>query len=404
MADERLQKILSNAGVSSRRVAEELIVTGRVTVNGEVQTTLGARADPDADEIVVDGVPVLRERYRYFMLNKPAGFITTSHDEMDRETVFDLVPIGDIQLHTVGRLDRDSEGLVLLTNDGHLTDLLTHPRYEVDKEYLVGLDSMPGQRDLQRLVRGVENEGERLRAASAQPVAPPEPGLGEEGPGAASWLLIVLREGKNREVRRMLEALGKKVLILRRIRVGPLHIGNLGSGAFRELTEQEVSALYSAAKQAETREESDVPTRAERRRTIGSLEGPKDGGGASPRRGSQPAPKPSPGEPLPNPKIAQARSPGRARAAGPARGATKPPGSSPAWGASSGAALPRGAAPRPAAKRSPVPQRGGPRPPQAEGRPRPAQQRGTADSSSRAPGLSGPPRKRRDSPPRGPRS
>ncbi|MGH2631978.1 MAG: pseudouridine synthase [Tepidiformaceae bacterium] len=360
MADERLQKILSNAGVSSRRVAEELIVTGRVTVNGEVQDTLGARADPDADEIVVDGVPVLRERYRYFMLNKPAGFITTSHDEMDRETVFDLVPIGDIQLHTVGRLDRDSEGLVLLTNDGHLTDLLTHPRYEVDKEYLVGLDSMPGQRDLQRLVRGVEHEGERLRAATAQPAAAPAPGLGDDSPGAASWLVVVLREGKNREVRRMLEAIGKKVLVLRRIRVGPLHVGNLGSGAFRELTEDEVTALYAAGKQAESRDEAVTPSRAERRRTIGSLEGPKDGGGPAERR--------------PKPPAKRAATP---RQGGEARGRTPPPGATPAWGAASGA-----------------PQRSAPK--------RSAPARRADDSTPRSPRPPGPPRQRRDAQPRRP--
>jgi 23S rRNA pseudouridine2605 synthase len=270
MAVERLQKILSNAGVSSRRVAEELILAGRVAVNGTTTTELGARADTVADEVTVDGVPVLRERYRYFMLNKPVGFITTVRDEMNRETVLDLVPIADIQLHPVGRLDRDSEGLVLLTNDGHLTDLLTHPKYEVDKEYLVGLDSMPSQRDLQRLVRGVESDGERLRASSAQPAAPPEPGPGEEAPAAASWLVLVLREGRNREIRRMMEALGRTVLVLKRIRVGPQHIGNLGSGAFRELSEEEVEALYGAGKQAEA-QSSPPATQAGGRLTIGAL-------------------------------------------------------------------------------------------------------------------------------------
>jgi 23S rRNA pseudouridine2605 synthase len=215
-------------------------------------------------------VPILRERYRYFMLNKPVGFITTVRDEMNRETVLDLVPIADIQLHPVGRLDRDSEGLVLLTNDGHLTDLLTHPKYEVDKEYLVGLDSMPSQRDLQRLVRGVESDGERLRASSAQPAAPPEPGPGEEAPAAASWLVLVLREGRNREIRRMMEALGRTVLVLKRIRVGPQHIGNLGSGAFRELSEEEVEALYGAGKQAEA-QSSPPATQAGGRLTIGAL-------------------------------------------------------------------------------------------------------------------------------------
>ena len=284
MTEERLQKILSNSGVSSRRVAEELILAGRISVNGTVTNTLGARADPDTDDITVDGVPVVRERYRYFMLNKPAGFVTTVDDELHRETVIDLVPIGDIALHPVGRLDRDSEGLIILTNDGHLTDLLTHPRYEVEKDYLVGLDSMPSQRDVQRLVRGVESEGERLRATSVQPAAAPEPALGEPAQGAASWIILTLKEGRNREVRRMFAALGRNVLVLRRVRVGPLHLSTLGSGAFRELTEEEVDRLYAAAKSAETRSIPPPPSRAERR-TIASLgEPPPSAGRRQPRR------------------------------------------------------------------------------------------------------------------------
>lgn len=247
VAVERLQKILSNAGVASRRVAEELILGGHVAVNGEVRKTLGARADPEIDEITVDRVPVLRGRYRYFMLNKPAGFVTTVHDEQGRDTVIDLLPIGDIQLHPVGRLDRDSEGLLIVTNDGHLTDLLTHPRNEVEKEYLVGIDGMLSERDLQRLVRGVESDGERLRATAVKPAAPPRGEHGDDGPRAAAWLLLTLREGRNREIRRMMQALGRKTLLLRRIRVGPLHLGRLGSGAFRELTDEEVQALYDAA-------------------------------------------------------------------------------------------------------------------------------------------------------------
>ncbi len=244
MPAERLQKILSNAGVASRRVAEELILAGRVAVNGAVQDTLGARADPETDEITVDGVPVLKTRYRYFALHKPAGFVTTARDDQGRETVLDLIPIGDIQLHPVGRLDLDSEGLVIITNDGHLTDLLTHPRYEVEKEYLVGLDSVLSKRDLERLVRGIEEGGDRLRAVAARPAMPPATMPGEEGPAAGAWLLLTLREGKNREIRRMMTALGRRVHHLRRIRVGPLHLGTLGSGAFRELTPEEVDALY----------------------------------------------------------------------------------------------------------------------------------------------------------------
>ncbi len=247
MAVERLQKILSNAGVSSRRQAEELILAGRVAVDGVVVSELGARADPDVNEVTLDGVPVLRGRYRYFVLHKPAGIITTSSDELGRETVLDLVPIGDVQLHAVGRLDRDSEGLVILTNDGHLTDLLTHPRHQVEKEYLAGLDAPLSRRDIERLVRGIEDGGERLRAASARPaVSPPAP-EGGDPPPAAAWMLLTLREGKNREIRRMMTALGRKVLLLRRIRVGPLVLGTLGPGAFRELTPEEVEALYQAA-------------------------------------------------------------------------------------------------------------------------------------------------------------
>ncbi|MGI8926754.1 MAG: pseudouridine synthase [Tepidiformaceae bacterium] len=252
MTVERLQKILSNAGVASRRVAEQMVASGRVAVNGTVVATPGARADPDVDEVTVDGVPVLRARYRYFLLHKPAGFVTTANDEHGRETVLDLVPIGDTQLHPVGRLDMESEGLLILTNDGHLTDLLTHPRYEVEKEYLVAMDAPLPERDLQRLVRGVESEGERLRAVSARAAAPPAPGPGEEMPQGA-WLLLTLREGRHREVRRMLEALGRRVRLLRRIRVGPVLLGTLGSGAFRELAEEEVGALYAAGKQAESR-------------------------------------------------------------------------------------------------------------------------------------------------------
>ncbi len=259
MAIERLQKILSNAGVASRRVAEEMVLAGRVAVNGTVQDTLGARADPETDEVTVDGVPVLRGRYRYFMLNKPVGFITTARDDRGRETALDLVPIGDIQLHPVGRLDRDSEGLLLLTNDGRLTDLLTHPRYEVEKEYLVGIDTALGERDLQRMVRGVEEGGERLQAASAKRASPPTPGPGEEAPQAGEWLLLELRRGRNREVRRLIEALGRRVVHLRRIRVGPVHLGTLGPGAFRELTPEEVTGLYAAGKAAEAHQPAEQP-------------------------------------------------------------------------------------------------------------------------------------------------
>lgn len=247
MVEERLQKILSNTGVSSRRAAEQLILEGRVTVNGVVVRTLGARADLATDEVTVDGVPVVRERYRYFMLNKPPGFVTTVRDEQGRETVLDLVPIGDVKLHPVGRLDVDSEGLVILTNDGHLTNLLTHPRHQVEKEYLVGIDRPLSARDAVRAVRGIDVDGERLRFASIKSTLAPEQGSTGEVARAAAWLLVVLRQGRNREIRRLLAELGREVRLLRRLRIGPLYLGTIGSGAFREITPEEVKALYDSA-------------------------------------------------------------------------------------------------------------------------------------------------------------
>lgn len=252
MVIERLQKILSNAGIASRRVAEEMILDGRVAVNGTVVVELGARADLESDEVMVDGVPVDRSRYRYILLNKPAGIITTASDEQGRETVLDLVPIGDVKLHPVGRLDAESEGLLLLTNDGNLTQLLIHPKHEVEKQYLVGLDAPLSRADQARLVRGVMHDGERLRALSVMEAMPPVAEFEESLP-AAAWVLLTLGEGKKREIRRMMTVAGKRVLLLRRVRVGPLALGTLGRGAFRELTDAEVAALYAAAVGPESR-------------------------------------------------------------------------------------------------------------------------------------------------------
>lgn len=243
MAVERLQKILSHAGVASRRLAEQLILEGRVAVNGVVQTKLGARADPEKDEITVDGVPVDRRRYRYVMLNKPAGVVTTAADEHGRPTVLDLLPKEFGRLHPVGRLDLESEGLLILTNDGHLTNLLTHPRHAVEKEYLVAIDAPLSKAAMQRMVRGIEDEGELLRAASVVAVHPPDRA---NWPGDA-WLLVTLREGKKREIRRMLRLLGRNVLRLQRVRIGPLRLGDLPTGAWRELTDVEVARLYASA-------------------------------------------------------------------------------------------------------------------------------------------------------------
>jgi 23S rRNA pseudouridine2605 synthase len=250
MASERLQKILSNAGVASRRVAEQMILAGRVTVNGTPWTELGSKADPEIDQIAVDGVPVHRGRYRYFALNKPRGVLTASRDARGRKTVIDLLPPGEPHLHPVGRLDLDSEGLVLLTNDGALTDLLTHPRNQVEKEYLVQLDRPLGDRELARLVRGLESDGERLKASSARrAILPGKAGAATD----EAWITIVLKQGRKREIRRMVAALGRTVLVLRRVRIGTLHLGALSPGETRPLQDAEVLALYGSGQTTGTR-------------------------------------------------------------------------------------------------------------------------------------------------------
>jgi 23S rRNA pseudouridine2605 synthase len=244
MASERLQKILSNAGVASRRVAEQMILDGRVAVNGQVQRELGSRADIESDEIVVDGVPVRRDRYRYYMVNKPRGVLTAARDDRGRKTVVELLPAGEPHLHPVGRLDLESEGLVVLTNDGALTDLLTHPRNQVEKEYLVELNYALADKDLERLVRGIDSEGERLKAAAAHRTLPPITPA-PEAPGA--WLTITLKQGRKREIRRMMAALGRRVITLRRIRTASLNLGGLEPGHARPLEDAEVLGLYQAA-------------------------------------------------------------------------------------------------------------------------------------------------------------
>ena len=258
MAVERLQKILSNAGVASRRSAEAMIVAGRVAVNGKTLDKLGARADPDTDEITLDGTPVLRERYRYVALHKPTGVLSTTRDERGRPTVTSLVDSPGATLHPVGRLDLESEGLIVLTNDGALTELLTHPRHEVRKEYLVAIDQPLGRKGRDRLVRGVRHEGERLKADSVQVVSP----SGSAERPDPRWLLVALHGGRKREIRRMLSVVGRRVVTLRRVRIGPLTLGALGPGESRDLTPEEVQALYDAGKRAEAREPGSVAAAA----------------------------------------------------------------------------------------------------------------------------------------------
>jgi 23S rRNA pseudouridine2605 synthase len=228
----RLQKVLAQAGLGSRRVCEELIERRRVRVNGEV-AVLGRRVDPEADLIEVDGAAIgVKEGLAYLLLHKPAGVITTASDPQGRPTVLDLVP-DEPRVYPVGRLDFDSEGLLILTNDGELTHRLTHPSYGVDKEYLVEVSGSPHRGAIRKLREGVElDDGITGPAKVAQ--------LGD------SLLRITIHEGRNRQIRRMCEAVGFPVVRLVRTRIGTLVDRMLQPGTWRTLTQDEVRALERA--------------------------------------------------------------------------------------------------------------------------------------------------------------
>ena len=226
---ERLQKVLARVGFGSRRTCEELIDAGRVTVNGEV-AVLGRRVDVDADRIEVDGEPVgVRPGLVYYLLNKPAGVVTTAADTHGRVAVVDLVP-GDPRVFPVGRLDADTEGLLILTNDGALTHRLTHPSFGVEKEYLAEVEGRPAPAAVRRLREGVELD-DGLTAPAKVALTPP------------NVLRITIHEGRNRQVRRMCEAVGHPVQRLVRVRIGPVRDGALKPGSWRPLRVDEVRSL-----------------------------------------------------------------------------------------------------------------------------------------------------------------
>lgn len=233
----RLQKIISQAGVASRRAAEKLIEEGRVTVNGETVREMGTKADPTRDDIRVDGRRIKSaERSRYILLNKPAGYVTTRSDPQRRRTVIDLLHGVKEYVYPVGRLDYDTQGILLLTNDGDLAAKLTHPRHEVDRTYEAYVSGMPDDEAIERLRRGIPLDGRRTRPADVV--------LVNKGRRVGAGVLIItIREGRNRQVRRMLEAVGHPVQSLRRIRFGPLGDSGLKPGEWRDLSEVEVEKL-----------------------------------------------------------------------------------------------------------------------------------------------------------------
>jgi len=231
---ERLQKVLATRGWGSRRVCEELIAAGRVTVDGEV-AVLGRRVDPDVDRVEVDGVPIgTKPGLVYYLLNKPAGVVTTAHDPQGRPTVVQSVP-DEPRVYPVGRLDVTTEGLLLLTNDGDLAQRLTHPSHGVEKEYLA---EVAGGRVSQGRIRALR-EGVELEDGMTAPaqVSQPDPGV----------LRITIHEGRNRQVRRMCEAIGHPVERLVRVRIGTLQDRTLKPGEWRELDRQELKALIESA-------------------------------------------------------------------------------------------------------------------------------------------------------------
>ncbi len=241
--DIRLQKILSTAGVASRRAAEKLMTEGRVTVNGETARELGMRANPDTDDIRVDGRPVKPQGRRlYLLLNKPRGYVTTRSDPEGRPTVLDLVPGLHEYVYPVGRLDYESEGLLILTNDGELAAALTHPSHEVPREYHARVRGTPDARAIDRLTRGVMIDGRRTAPAQVAVVTTSAGQRGDQ-----SVVSITIHEGRTRQVRRMCEAVGHPVVRLRRVRIGPLADPSLKLGACRPLTGHEVDALRRAA-------------------------------------------------------------------------------------------------------------------------------------------------------------
>jgi 23S rRNA pseudouridine2605 synthase len=232
-----LQKLLARAGLGSRRSCELLISAGRVVVDGQV-AILGTRADPATAHITLDGVPVIVDSTLvYWLLNKPAGFVTTARDPQGRPTVMELVP-QEPRVFSVGRLDLETEGLLLLTNDGRFAELLSHPRHGVEKAYLAEVEGVPAPGALRKLREGVELDDGYARAVRAQVV---------QSLHGGSALEIVLKEGRKRIVRRMCAEIGHPVRRLVRTRIGPLVDSKLAPGECRPLTPQEVRALYAAA-------------------------------------------------------------------------------------------------------------------------------------------------------------
>jgi len=232
----RLQKYLADAGVASRRAGEEIILAGRVSVNGETVQELGTKIEPLHDHVLVDGKPVRAKRKLYLALNKPRGLVCSRKDEHDRPTIYELLPKEWDYLHSVGRLDFNSEGLLFLTNDGEFSLRLTHPRFGVRKKYIATIDGLVEEAMLDRFTRGLWYQGEKFKAEKARLVSATH---------SQSVVELELAEGKYREVRRLFESQGRTVKRLQRTQIGKIKLGELRPGKWRTLTEAEIKSLLS---------------------------------------------------------------------------------------------------------------------------------------------------------------
>lgn len=236
--EERLQKILSRYGIASRRKAEEMILSGQITVNGKT-ASLGMKADPEKDHIKVKGRLIGRPEPKvYIMLNKPEGCITSVSDAEGRPTVMGLLKGVKVRVFPVGRLDYNSEGLVIMTNDGELSHALLHPGNEIPKTYLVKIDGVLEDKDIARLERGIRLEDGLTAPASVKKIKKTE---------TNSWIELTIHEGRKRQVRRMLEKVGHPVIKLRRVKINGLELGGLPPGGFRHLTPGEIKGLKGSA-------------------------------------------------------------------------------------------------------------------------------------------------------------
>lgn len=247
---ERLQKVLATAGIGSRRECEELIREGRIEVDGDIVSELGSRVDATRQRIRVDGVTLPQPKRAYYVVNKPTGVVCTNHDPSGRTRVIDLIR-SDERLFTVGRLDRSSEGLILVTNDGELSNKLTHPRYGIDKVYRVRVAGQPAAQLLGKLRRGIRLADGVAKVAAVRI---------KRRHKTSTELEVVLNEGRNREIRRLLARIGHKVLQLRRVAMGPLHLGDLPLGAYRKLSRDEVQKLRRSVR-PESRNDKQRPTK-----------------------------------------------------------------------------------------------------------------------------------------------